>query len=123
MPGGRPPKFSSVEQLEGLIAAYFVDRDEKRKPYTIQGLAAALETTRETLLDYEKDKPAFAQFSDSIKRAKCRIGADVEERLLSGEQHAAGPIFWLKNHGWADKQERELSGGVTITFTDAEKEA
>ncbi len=36
--------------------------------------------------------------------AKVHIEAFVEELLLT-KQSAAGPIFWLKNFGWTDRQE------------------
>lgn len=51
MPAGRPLKFQSVEELEEKIEAYF---DETAKDeWTITGLANALGTSRETLMDYE----------------------------------------------------------------------
>lgn len=72
-------------------------------PYTITGLALALGTTRDLLLDYE-DKE---EFSDTIKRAKSKIH-DFTERMLFGN-NATGPIFNLKNNwGWKDKTEQDL---------------
>jgi hypothetical protein len=72
----------------------------KQRPYTISGLALALNTTRETLLDYQAKKT----YSDTIKAAKARCEAYVEERLF--DSNAAGVIFNLKNnYQWVDKQE------------------
>jgi len=114
MPAGRPPKFESREQLQSLIDAYFDScwetyKDNKRvqiRPYTITGLANALDTTRETLLDYE-DKE---EFSDTIKKAKCKVEQYVEEYLFVG-RNTAGAIFNLKNNysRWKDKVEQELT--------------
>lgn len=97
--GGRPKKFGSVEELEALIDQYFSDCEAIDKPFTVTGLALALDTTRETLMDYQKD-PVF---SDAIKRAKTRVENYAEERLFTSSP--TGPIFALKNFGWKDKPE------------------
>jgi len=108
MPAVRPPKWTSVEQLQGLIDEYFESVKEPKpvgdtfyfEPITITGLALALDTSRETLCDYqEKD-----EFSDTIKRAKLRCENFAEKQLYLGKA-AAGPIFSLKNFGWKDSQD------------------
>lgn len=110
---GRPLKFSSVAQMQTLIDAYFLschDEEGKRvKPYSVTGLALALDCTRETLDEYQKR----ADFSDSVKKAKLRVENYYEENLPF--QNATGSIFALKNFGWHDKQQTEHSGGVVIT--------
>ena len=75
-------------------------------PYTVEGLCHALDITRETLRCYgNKDDPAF---SDTIKRAKRHILADIVERGLTGRAPAAVVIFNLKNNfGYTDKAETE----------------
>lgn len=97
----RPNKFKSVEEMQIAIDNYFNECDEKERPYTISGLAYALDTNRQTLLDYqEKD-----EFTDTIKKAKAKIEQFVEERLFMGS-NTAGVIFNLKNnYDWKDKQE------------------
>src|SRR5690606_9482293 len=65
------------------------------RPFTVTGLAVALDTTRETLLDYE-NKPENAAFSDTIKKAKQRIQQYAEDYLFSGK-NPTGAIFNLKN--------------------------
>ncbi len=111
---GRPNKFKSVEEMQIAIDNYFKDCDEKERPYTISGLAYALDTNRQTLLDYqEKD-----DFSDTIKKAKAKIEQFVEERLFVGN-NTAGVIFNLKNnYNWKDKQEIEadVKNDVTINI-------
>ena len=109
MPGGRPPKWTDPAKLQVLIDAYFDKCDKTGKPYTITGLAVALDTSRETLLDYGNKE----EFSDTIKRAKVKIHKYAEEYLCSGKS-ATGAIFNLKNNwGWKDKQEVEHSGEMT----------
>lgn len=138
--GGRPLKFTTVTELKLKINEYFDRCDphtEMRRvidghgkegnalwverevlttgvPYTITGLARALKTSRETLLDYESGKyddkaddvdSAGDRFSDVIKDAKLRVQQNAEEFLMSGAP-ATGAIFWLKNNaGWRDRQE------------------
>lgn len=80
-------------------------RMTKQVPYTITGLALALGTTRETLLDYEEKDG----FSDTIKAAKLRC-ENYNEQMLYGTS-PTGTIFNLKNnYGWRDKTEQENSG-------------
>ncbi len=143
MPGGRPLKFQSVEELQQKIDAYFADcdphieeitewleardkdgklkKDEnglnylievthkvltKQKPYTISGLALYLDTSRETLMDYKERE----EFSDSLKAAKERCQAYVEQTLFTSP-NVTGPIFNLKNnYEWKDKTEQENTG-------------
>lgn len=135
--GGKPLKFKTKKELEDKIQAYFdscwkqkIDmygnpvfiKDSKGKktnikvmvqfkPYTITGMALFLDTTRETLLDYE----AKEKYSDTIKKAKEACQAYAEESLFVGK-NPAGAIFNLKNNynRWKDKTETEHSGNVTI---------
>lgn len=119
-PVGRPVKFNSVEEMQAQIDAYFTECDEKEKPYTITGLALALDTTRKTLIHYE-DKD---EYFHTVKKAKTRVENFAEERLFSGA--AAGPIFALKNFDWTDKVESDttlrgdknnpVEANLTVTF-------
>ena len=114
--GGRPPKFTDVDQLEIQIEAFFKFCDDHIYPYTIHGLCVALDCTRDTLCEYEK-KP---QFSDTIKRAKEKIRWFVEKELFLGK-NPSGMIFWLKNNaGWKDKQELEHTGEMTFKKIEIE---
>lgn len=111
---GRPKKFTSVEEMEKAIEEYFDYCDENNKPYTISGLAYALDTNRQTLLDYqEQDK-----FSDTIKRAKARIERFNEELLFSKDVPTVGVIFNLKNnYNWKDKQEIEADVNSDVNIS------
>lgn len=79
---------------------------EQIRPFTVTGLAIAIGTTRETLLDYEK-KPENAEFSDTIKNAKQIIHNYADEYLFSGK-NVAGAIFNMKNNwGYVDRIETD----------------
>jgi hypothetical protein len=124
----RPVKYETPEEMQKLIDLYFLackfkqtedpsmldgltqdelttvsDIDDTYP--TVSGLAYTLNLTRQGLIEYgNKDK-----FSVTVKKAKQRIEASLEQRLFS---HApAGTIFNLKNNfGWKDKTEQEVSG-------------
>lgn len=97
--GGRPPKYKSAEEMQTVIDRYFIECDQTETPYTITGLAMALDMTRDQILKYS-DKE---EFKDTIKRAKQKVENAYELRLV--KQGRAGDIFALKNFGWVDRQE------------------
>ena len=105
MPAGRPLKFETVEILQEKIDTFFKQCDDNKEPYTITGLALALDTNRKTLIRYE-DRDVF---SHTVKKAKLKCENYVEKLLLSGN-NAAGSIFALKNYDWSDKSEVENYG-------------
>lgn len=109
---GRPKKYNSVEEMQQLINDYFNYCDENKKPYTVSGLANALDLTRQSLLNYEEDD----EFFDTIKRAKSKIEQFAEECLFVGS-NTAGVIFNLKNnYNWKDKQEIEAEVNTDVTI-------
>lgn len=144
-PGGRPPTFTSVEDMEKLIDKFFEDCDGKivydkdgnpvrnkdgkiirddRRPYTVTGLALALGfNSRTSLLNYEGKE----EFMDTIKRAKARVERYAEERLYDNNG-ANGAKFSLANNfkGWTEKQtiEADVKNKVTINveLVDDEEE-
>jgi hypothetical protein len=100
-PGGRPPKYKTVDEMQKVIDRYFIECDQTETPYTITGLAMALDMTRDQIIRYtDKD-----EFRDAIKRAKQKVENAYELRLV--KQGRAGDIFALKNFGWIDRQEVE----------------
>lgn len=114
---GRPLKFVSVDELQRKIEEYFETCDNHTrpyvtkegeiiqipdpKPYTITGLALALDTTRQGLINYEQRD----EYYDTIRRAKLKIENYAEESLWQ-PKIATGVIFNLKNNfAWIEKQE------------------
>lgn len=124
MTAGRPLKYKTAEELEEAIDKYFESRvdepiiDEEGNvlldktgcpcmiphPPTVAGLALWLGfEDRRSMYDY-KDRP---EFSHAIKKAIEKIADYAEQHLYQGK--ATGAIFWLKNHGWKDKQETDVN--------------
>ncbi|MBT4132293.1 MAG: hypothetical protein HOE44_16420 [Candidatus Marinimicrobia bacterium] len=119
-PVGRPPKYSSVEELETLIEEYFHGDDAfmivgdgiKVHAPTVSGLAYHLDMSTEALRNYEQK----GEFLATIKKAKQRVEIALEKRL--GGTAPAGTIFNLKNNfGWKDKQ--EIDHNVAMSHEDA----
>lgn len=118
---GRPPIFSSVEELQDKIDEYFascwiqtsistsnVAGAARSQPYTISGLALFLGVNRDTLLNYQ----AKDAFFGTIKRAKWKCEAYAEELLVYGN-NPKGVIFSLKNnYGWRNILVRTGSGDL-----------
>ena len=133
---GRPPLFKSKKELQSKVDEYFdnpptrtfhVNGQEFQVPViTISGLAYRLGfESRQSIYDYEKR----GEFSYIIKRARLRVEQGYEENL--NFNNATGSIFALKNMGWKDKTETELTNpdgsmrpvsGVTIEVIDATKD-
>ena len=110
---GRPPKFRNKEEMKPIIDAYFIGCDEIGEPYTVPGLAYALGfADKQSLIYYSKKE----EFCFTIKRAKFRIEAQRNKRLVEGKGNTAGMIFDLKNNfGWTDKHNVEQTSANTTT--------
>lgn len=126
---GRPRKYKSVDELQSKIDSYFHNCDNyhiktfnedgeevykhQPKPYTISGLALALDMSRQDLLNYQNR----TEFFDTIKKAKQRCEVYAEEQLFTAK-NTAGVIFNLKNnYNYKDKQEVEAEVSQTIKIT------
>lgn len=104
-PGGRPAVYDDPAIMQVDVDIYFSADGRK----TMTGLALALGfDSRQSLYDYQKRE----EFSYVINKALLRIECQYEENL-SGN-NVAGSIFVLKNMGWKDKTETELSGGLEL---------
>jgi hypothetical protein len=113
---GRPLKYKTPEELEERINDYFnehittltVEETGQEATYfdgvTITGLALFLGfCNRASMYDY-KDK---TEFTNTIKKATAVIEMYYEKGLMS--KYSTGSIFALKNHGWSDKVEQEIT--------------
>lgn len=100
-PVGRPLKFKNVEEFEKKANDYFVDTSQDK--WSITGLALYLDTFRDVLMDYEiKD-----EFSNAIRRAKQKV--EMAYEMKGVERGNAFDIFRLKNMGWKDKTETDIT--------------
>ena len=119
-PGGAPKKFESVEEVQTAIDLFFSKCDDRQEPYTITGLALALKTNRQTLINYQKDE----MFFDTITNAKQKCENYVEKYLFTGK-NTAGAIFNMINNyrGWKNTNDINVGGQpdnelkISVSFT------
>lgn len=123
-PGGRPPKYSSADEMQAAIDAYFTECEGEplkdadgnpvlykghpvivgAKPPTVTGLALALGfASRQAMLNYQGRE----RFNDTITRAKSRCEAYAESRLYD-KSGTTGAQFSLRcNFGWSDATDKD----------------
>ena len=122
MPAGRPFgtfKFDSLEELEKGIEEYFTKQDINEKPYTLEGLALALNISAKTLYNYSENP----KYLPTISRARERCINYASERLYD-KNGTNGAKFYMTNNSermgglrYSDRQEVALDV-APITFND-----
>jgi hypothetical protein len=127
-------KYDNLDDLNNGIEAYFADCDPHpmiyndepvynkdgspaitpQRPYTMSGLALALNVTRQTLLNYGKNDITYF---DTISRARQRVEEWTAGALYNRDM-ARGAEFSLKNnHGFKDQQDISLDAkGLEINI-------
>lgn len=101
MSAGRPARYKTIEELQEMIDLYFEENEEYP---TITGLALFLGfESRQSFYDYEKVK----KFSYTIKKARLQVENSYEISLRKNGR--SGDIFALKNFGWRDNQNIDLT--------------
>ena len=122
MPAGRPFgtfKYDSLEELEKGIEEYFSKQDINEKPYTLEGLALALNISAKTLYNYSENP----KYLPTISRARERCLNYASERLYD-KNGTNGAKFYMTNNSermgglrYADRQEMSVDV-APITFND-----
>jgi hypothetical protein len=106
--GGRPPFYKNIQELQIAIDQYFIDNQFT----TVSGLAYYLGfISRQSIYDYAEK----IEFTYIIKKAVLRIEANYEMALRT-DRSPAGSIFALKNMGWKDTQDHNISGELMLHF-------
>ena len=117
-PVGRPPKYKTPEDMQKAIDKYFTDCPDSYDVIvggeigmvtvpcpTLTGLALYLGfCDRHSMYAYEEKK----EFNNTIKRARAIMVRIYESEVRFG-RNTAGAIFMLKNFGYSDRQELEVS--------------
>jgi hypothetical protein len=110
--GGRPLTYETPEKLALKCNEYFDSCVVLEEKATITGLALFLGFSSRQALHNYKDKEVF---NDVVKKAMLCVENWYE---LSGTNF---DIFALKNMGWTDKQEHDLTskgGQINIPITN-----
>ena len=104
---GRPLGCATPEIFLARAELYFRECERSGEPLTITGLAIATHVTdRMGLREYE----ARLGFSSVVKAAREAVTHAYELRLR--EDRPTGAIFALKNMGWSDRFDVQLSGTI-----------
>jgi hypothetical protein len=114
MNNGRPPFYETPEQFEAKVADYFDNPPTKPMLFgkevlqipvpTITGLALHLGfESRQSFYDYE-EKDGFTY---TVKKARSKIEQHYEE--LAQTNGGGAVVFILKNFGWKDRTETDLT--------------
>jgi len=101
---GRPLIYNSVEEMLPKLQEWEQRIKNKEEVPTVTGLTLALGfCDKSSLYDYSKKD----EFSHPIKRAILIVENGYEMALR--ESNATGSIFALKNMGWKDKSEVDVT--------------
>lgn len=116
---GRPKAFEGCNELDEQIEKYKIHCLEHNDIFTIIGLCVFIGIHKDTFYEYAKNP----LYSDSHKKALSLAEQALVNGSLTGKYNPAVSIFMLKNnHGYKDKQEQELSGGVEIKYYSPKKD-
>lgn len=111
-PVGRPRIITTPEEFDERVDAYIAECKAKEEPVLLTGMILALGlNSKNTFYEYEN----YPEFSDSVKRARLLVEMEYEKRLCTLPS-ATGSIFALKNFGWRDKVENEVSGSLNMNI-------
>ena len=110
--GGRPPKFKTPEELQNKFEDYMQDKEFDTYK-SLSGLAVYCGTYRDYLTRTIEERP---EFHDTIKGIKERLSHFCLNNAKEGDKNQALNIFLLKNNGYTDKTESEVThkGNISI---------
>lgn len=127
-PGGRPLKYDDPDELQRAIDQYFDDCDQEiivkqhphskgitevktPKPYTMAGLARALNIDRDTLNNYKK----YDRFFGVIMRARDKVHEqNLSLALLGCHDSKIAALNLASNYGYATKKDVDITDNSTI---------
>ena len=117
-------KYSTPEQMDKAVDDYVETCRLQGKPLTMTGLALHLGFSNRNAVNYYKK---FPEFVDSVERAKLFVENQYEMNLMKRGTSPVGSIFALKQFGWKDKTEVEVSGEqefieFVLALTEKKKE-
>ena len=106
--------YKTPEEMKKVLDKYFSETPNDK--LTITGIYLALGMTKETFYEYDK-RP---EFSKVTKEARMLVENSYELSLRKTGR--TGDIFALKNFGWHDKTETEISGDGFNAFLKSLKD-
>ncbi len=121
--GGRPPKFSTNEEL---LDAFYQWQDEFKEGGNltdeipdVEGFCDYIDSYRQLLMEYEKKE----EFSTTIKKIRNWIYYKKKQLAMTNKMNATIFIFDAKNNaGYVDKTEVDEKKEVTHKYEDMDDE-
>lgn len=110
--GGRPPEWTpdKLQELHTKFLQYIHDNDIP----IIAEFAYLNDINRQRLYEWE-------MFSDTIKKCTSKKEAALERMGLTNQVNTTMAIFSLKQLGWRDKQELDVTGHVSLVTEPVKK--
>lgn len=131
----RPLKYTDIEKVKAIIEAYFTDCDNRQAPYTLIGLANALDVNRITLYRYRDYKlidntdiqdvqtltqETKIQLCNIISHAVDKIEQYTVEKLMDKDSYKGAQFLLACNYGYRNTQVLELQTDKDINITVAD---
>jgi len=131
-PVGRPRRWTSANDLEAAITAYFTDAISNEQPLGVLALCVHTEMSWDCFHDYENGSmdTETEKFSGLLKAARMKVMAYAESRVYD---NTAGATFQLTNlsrkmaNPFKNAQHQEVTGAeggplsfaVSVSFVKA----
>jgi len=112
-PGGRPKNYNNkqIAEIKVKLEEYI---DNEDLPILAE-FAYKNNITRQIFYDYK-------EFSTLVKKLFDKKEAQLERLGAFNIINATMAVFSLKQLGWRDKQETEITGGIKIIYADRDDE-
>lgn len=118
---GQPRAFGSPQHIAFIARSYLQHCAAMNTIPSMTELAICCGCCRDTLMAYARGEYDVKGISSQNYSAVMKVVVEYvisawERRLL--HPHVAGPIFWLKNHGWSDQVQvtGADSGPIQVSF-------
>lgn len=131
----RPLKYKDTEKVKQIIKDYFNDCDERKAPYTLIGLANALDVNRITLYRYSDYKlvddtdisnidsiteQTKIELCNIISHAVNKIEQYTVEQLLDRDRYKGAQFLLACNYGYRNTQSIEIQSDKDINISISE---
>lgn len=128
----RPLKYKDIKQVQKIIEDYFIDCDNRNAPYTLIGLANALDVNRITLYRYRDYKlidntdiqdaqtltqETKLQLCNIISHAVDKIEQYTVEQLMDKDHYKGAQFLLACNYGYRNTQVLELQSDKDINIS------
>lgn len=122
-------KFKSAEELQEKIDGFDTWLKNNKYPYkTVTRLAQYLDTTRQTLINYQDEIQDSIEDEEAKKirhvllHAKLELEADEHDRLYDRNMSRGAEFSLKNNHSWTDRTDVGISGASEIKLSSDLKE-